>query len=79
MLEHLLVPPGHTEAADEVNRIFNYASAFVKLALLYHDTHNSCNSYSMDDADKTVYEFKSFCSCTLTRGIISNTDWGFSG
>ena len=60
MLEHLLVPPGHTEAADEVNRIFNYASAFVKLALLYHDTHNSCNSYSMDDGDRLFTNLKVF-------------------
>ena len=54
-VEHSLVPPLHTEPAEEVDGVFNYASAFVKVALLYRDTHDA---YSMGDGDRLFRNLK---------------------
>ena len=54
-VEHSLVPPLHTEPAEEVDGVFNYASALVKVALSYRDTHDA---YSMGDGDRLFRNLK---------------------
>ena len=50
-----LVPPQHTEPESEVDGIFNYAAAFVKVALLYRDMHDA---YSMGDGNRVFRNLK---------------------